>query len=78
MKKITSIILILALTLLTLSSCSFFGEKKLRIGYMSGPTGMGMAKLIHDNGGVDGNDKSSFTSYTDTSLAKADLTAGNT
>ena len=50
---------------------------KIRVGFMSGPTGMGMAKLINDNGGVEGNDKYSFVSYTDTSLAKADLTKGD-
>lgn len=49
----------------------------IRIGYMAGPTGMGMAKLVSDNGGLDGNsDKYSFTKYTDTTMAKADLAAG--
>ncbi len=89
MKKIFATLLILTLTLLSFTAC--FGGKnpdgtqggdntdntKLRVGYMSGPTGMGMAKLIHDNGGKDGNDKYSFVSYTDTSLAKADLTKGD-
>lgn len=49
----------------------------IRIGYMAGPTGMGMAKLVSDNGGLEGNsDKYSFTKYTDTTMAKADLAAG--
>lgn len=79
MKKLISALLIFVLSLLTLTACFNDGDKaeKVRIGYMSGPTGMGMAKLIHDNGGVDGNEKYSFFSYTDTSLAKADLTKGD-
>ena len=32
----------------------------IKIGYMQGPTGMGMAKLIHDNGGIQGNEKYQF------------------
>ncbi len=50
---------------------------KIRVGYMAGPTGMGMAKLIADNGGLEnGNENYSFTKYTDTNTAKADLAAG--
>jgi NitT/TauT family transport system substrate-binding protein len=43
---------------------------------MNGPTGMGMAKLIHDNGGVEGNKKYQFVKYSDASLATADLREG--
>ncbi len=86
MKKLIALILALASALLLLASCMPTDDNKdsgkendspLRIGYMSGPTGMGMAKLINDNGGKDGNDKYTFTSYTNTELAKADLTKGN-
>lgn len=89
MKNIIATLLIITLTLLSLTACfstqapvnngkndANVDNTKLRIGYMSGPTGMGMAKLIHDNGGIDGNDKYSFFSYTDSALAKADLTKG--
>ena len=81
MKKIIALILTLALTLLCLASC-FAAEKnstasKIRVGYMAGPTGMGMAKLVSDNGGLAmGNEKYSFTKYADTTAAKADLAAG--
>ena len=78
MKKVISIILIV-LTLLSVSlMCVGCVDKSdtIRIGYMAGPTGMGMAKLIHDNGGIDGNDKYTFTKYSDTTTAKADLAAG--
>ena len=85
MKKILSLILV-AVMILSLVSCDFFKtnddttqpeETKIRIGYMAGPTGMGMAKLIADNGGLEnGNERYSFTKYADTSAAKVDLAAG--
>lgn len=88
MKKLIATILIAALTLTLLSSCSgLFNDKnngatdeqvQIRIGYMTGPTGMGMAKLISENGGLEnGNEKYSFKKYADTATAKADLAAGN-
>ena len=50
---------------------------KIRVGYLQGPTGMGMAKLIHDNGGAEaGNEKYSFKKYTAPSAALKDLTDG--
>lgn len=84
MKKLIATLLLLILTLTALTSCglisSIFDNNdesgKLRIGYMTGPTGMGMAKLVADNGGLDGeSEKYSFTKYTDTTAAKADLAA---
>jgi len=75
MKKIIALLLILVFSSSMLFSCKE-ETTKIKVGYLSGPTGMGMAKLIHDNGGVDGNDKYEFVSYTDSSLAKADLTKG--
>ena len=79
MKKIISLILTVILTIGILSSCNAPEEKtKLKVGYMTGPTGMGMAKLINDNGGVDGNDKYTFNNYVNnTQNAMADLVAGN-
>ena len=85
MKKLLSLLLAIVLTFSLLSSCSLVKKddrkdpvsSKINIGYLTGPTGMGMAKLIHDNGGVEGNDNYSFTSYTDSSLATADLTKGD-
>jgi len=80
MKKLISLLLLLSLSLLCLFSCGDAPADEatsIRVGYMSGPTGMGMAKLIHDNGGVQGNDTYSFKQYDNTALAKADLLAGN-
>ncbi len=67
MKKIVSLILALALlatSLAALAACNPADSYQLKIGYLNGPTGMGMAKLISDNGGTDGNDKYSFTPST--------------
>ncbi len=48
----------------------------IRIGYMQGPTGMGMAKLIHDNGGINGNEKYTFEKFGSVNDATAALLAG--
>ncbi len=85
MKKTLSLILALTLIIVSLTSCNLLGgtkndqenDVKIKIAYMSGPTGMGMAKLIHDNGGKAGNEKYEFIPYTDASLASADLLKGN-
>lgn len=80
MKKIIATLFLLIFITSSLVSCNLITDltrKEIRVGYMAGPTGMGMAKLISDNGGLEGgNDKYSFTKYTDTQLAKADLAAG--
>ena len=81
MKKILSLTLALLLIGTLLVGCvpetTVNDTTKIRIGYMAGPTGMGMAKLIADNGGLEeGNAKYSFTKYADTNAAKADLAAG--
>ena len=72
MKKILSLLLVVASLTMVFSSCSK-DDTKIRIGYMAGPTGMGMAKLICDND----TEKYEFAKYADTATAKADLTAGN-
>lgn len=93
MKKLLALILIIASFTLCFASCGLFsdnndenqnensGEQEndvtIKIAYMNGPTGMGMAKLIHDNGGVEGNEKYQFVKYSDAALATADLVAGN-
>ncbi len=68
MKKITALLLSVSLCLLALvglTSCNAPADDyQLKIGYLNGPTGMGMAKLISDNGGKDGNEKYSFTPST--------------
>ncbi len=86
MKKLLALILVIASLTLSLASCTLiFGSHGteddengtvIRIAYMNGPTGMGMAKLIHDNGGIEGNEKYQFIKYSDAALATADLKDG--
>ncbi len=75
MKKLILIILTLALSLSVFTACGE-DDTKIRIGYMTGPTGMGMAELIHNNGGIEGNEKYSFNKYDNSSLALADIASG--
>ena len=81
MKKLASLLLVLtllALSAFTLISCNKeTDDVVIRIGYMQGPTGMGMAKLIHDNGGKAGNEKYQFVKYENVNEAQAALLAGN-
>lgn len=81
MKKLIALVLTLALLTLSFAACN--REKKdetdetvIKIAYMNGPTGMGMAKLIHDNGGIEGNEKYQFIKYSDAALATSDLKDG--
>ena len=86
MKKLLALILVITSLTLTLASCKWINGSQdtadnendtvIRIAYMNGPTGMGMAKLIHDNGGVEGNEKYQFVKYSDAALATADLKDG--
>ena len=82
MKRLISTLLLLSTLLCLVAGCTPQGGQspervKIRVGYMAGPTGMGMAKLIEDNGGPDGkSDRYTFTKYADTNAAKADLAAG--
>ena len=81
MKKLIALILTLALLTLSFAACNkekndTTDDTVIRIAYMNGPTGMGMAKLISDNGGVEGNEKYEFIKYSDASLATSDLKEG--
>ena len=78
MKKILALILVVVLALGAFASCSAPEDtSSISVGYMAGPTGIGMAKLIHDNGGVDGNEKySAFTKFTASELAVTALLSG--
>lgn len=73
MKKLISILLLLVSLTAIFTSCQKPDDTVIRVGYMTGPTGMGMAKLVHDND----TEKYEFKKYADTATAKADLTAGN-
>lgn len=74
MKRIISLLLTLIVIVGCLASCG--DNTQLKVGFMSGPTGIGMAKLISDNGGLEGNDAYEFTKFEDTNAAAAALKAG--
>lgn len=81
MKKLISLLLLLAAFTLCFTACDNGdkdenpGNTQIRVGYLTGPTGMGMAKLIHDNGGEAGNEKYAFVRYTSPAEAAAALAA---
>ena len=73
MKKFTSLFLLMFMFALSLFSCA--DTTAIKVGYMSGPTGMGMAKMIHDN--LDSDEKYEFTNFeNNTQGALAKLVAG--
>ncbi len=76
MKRITAIILLLVMSAFAFYSCKKNDDTQIRIGYMAGPTGIGMAKLINDHGGVDANGKYNFIKYANTVDANTDLMNG--
>ena len=75
MKKFLSILLIAVLSLSLFACNTPEDTTKIRIGVMSGPTGMGMAKLMNDY--KDDNSKYEFIVYSAPTNATADLANGN-
>ena len=77
MKKLISTLLLVTLLLASLAACNTppADDYQLKVGYLNGPTGMGMAKLIGDNGGQNGNEKYSFIPVTADKVSEA-LTGG--
>ena len=76
MKKSISLLFVFVIALSLLTSCfpSAADDTVIRIGVMSGPTGMGMAKLMHDN--PEGSEKYEFSIYSAPTNATADLIGG--
>ncbi len=76
MKKIIALLLTLVITVFTLASCNDPDDEltTIKIGVMNGPTGMGMAKLINDNGKE--SDKYVFSSFSSPTDATASLANG--
>ena len=77
MKRIIALILSLIFIAMCFTACAGNekSDKKINIGVMSGPTGMGMAKLIADNG-LD-SDKYSFKVFSAPTEATAELANGS-
>ena len=84
MKKLLSLLLLLALTLTVLTACDWFNnsddskkETTIKVGFMEGPTGMGMAKLIHDYSTIRPEDsKYQFVKFKDAKEATDALISG--
>lgn len=85
MKKLLALLLLLTLSLSVLTSCDLFKKDDddkstttVKIGFMEGPTGMGMAKLISDYEKNDRPEESKyqFVKYKDAKEATNALIAG--
>ena len=77
MKKIIAFLLLLAMTIGSLYSCTPKDDTQIRVGFLAGPTGIGMAKMINDHGGVEAGGQCNFVKYTAPDKAMKDLAAGN-
>ena len=77
MKKIIALLLLLAMTIGALYSCTPKDDTQIRVGFLAGPTGIGMAKMINDHGGVEAGGQYNFVKYTAPDKAMKDLKAGN-
>ena len=74
MKKLLSLLLLLALTLTAFVSCKARDDgAKINVGVLAGPTGMGMAKLMADT--AEDSALYDFTVYSNPQTAIADLTS---
>ena len=76
MKKLIALILIIS-TALLIVSCKPKDDTEVRVGYLSGPTGIGMAKMINDHSTEETKGQYSFSKYTAPDKAITDLNAGN-
>ncbi len=75
MKKLLTLLLLLSLALVAFSACSPTDQgEKISVGYLAGPTGMGLAKLITDT--PEDSEKYEFLPYTDPNNATPDLING--
>lgn len=77
MKKLTALLLLLAISLTLLVACGKPAEPDVtaRVGVLSGPTGMGLAKLISDNSAAEEKNYE-FEVFSSPDTALADLAAG--
>ena len=84
MKKLIALLLLITLFTVSLTSCNIFSkdddkETTIKVGFMEGPTGMGMAKLIHDYTTQNNpeNAKYQFVKFKDAKEATDALIAGS-
>ncbi len=77
MKKLIATLLLILTAFSLLSACTPTDDTQIKVGFLSGPTGIGMAKMIADNGGTDTEAQYNFIKYTAPATAMTDLKAGN-
>lgn len=77
MKKLIAALLLIITALGALYSCEPTDDTQIKVGFLAGPTGIGMAKMINDHGGVDATEQYDFIKYTAPDKAMSDLKAGN-
>lgn len=78
MKKLLALLLILVLSVGAFVSCSEPEDTAtINVGYMAGPTGIGMAKLIHENTVNGSGGYGNFTKFTNSDGAVAALANGS-
>ncbi|MFA5562553.1 MAG: ABC transporter substrate-binding protein [Eubacteriales bacterium] len=75
MKKLLSLFLA-CVFVFTLSACSVATTGAVRVGVLSGPTGMGMAKLMGDSAAGTAEDRYAFSLYANPSNLVSDLISG--
>jgi len=75
MKKIASILILLTIIIGIFSSCAK-DETTIRVGVMSGPTGMGMAKLMKDSLDLGDSAQYKFEVFSSPNTATAELASG--
>ena len=77
MKKLIALLLLVAVSATLLFSCKPTDDTQIKIGYLAGPTGIGMAKMINDHSGDAAEEQYVFSKYTAPDKAITDLNAGN-
>jgi NitT/TauT family transport system substrate-binding protein len=75
MKKLIAVLLLLS-SLFLLASCGDTDDDSIRVGYLMGTTGVGLAKMIADVESIDGKDVT-FTMYSSPQEIQADLANGS-
>ena len=77
MKKLIAALILLVTLTTALFGCTMKDKTQIKVGFLAGPTGIGMAKMINDYGGVDATEQYDFIKYTAPNTAMVDLKTGN-
>lgn len=77
MKKLIAALILIVTMAGMLIGCHQKDGTQIKVGFLAGPTGIGMAKMINDYGGVDASEQYDFIKYTAPKTAMVDLKSGN-